>query len=161
MEDEEAHRNDVTVTRRSLPPPASGSRHKRKASRTYPMGVALFMTRCSGKGQPPLEKTSGRSLWKSLLATVRPLHHHHSQPHEHRRPSSPPVPGDDFHDVLTTPNSRYASAEDLPALNDGDEADGPHAIDVRAEEFIAKFYEQMRLQRLGSVGCKIMPESAC
>ncbi|CAA6675413.1 unnamed protein product [Spirodela intermedia] len=137
MEDEEAHRNDVTVTRRSLPPPASGSRHKRKASRTYPMG-----------------KTSGRSLWKSLLATVRPLHHHHSQPHEHRRPSSPPA-------SCSGSNSRYASAEDLPALNDGDEADGPHAIDVRAEEFIAKFYEQMRLQRLGSVGCKIMPESAC
>ncbi|GAV57020.1 DUF761 domain-containing protein [Cephalotus follicularis] len=58
--------------------------------------------------------------------------------------------------------SRYASAvnlEDLDKNNDSDDEEeeghvygnngGDEMIDVKAEEFIARFYEQMRLQTLG------------
>ncbi|CAL9075717.1 unnamed protein product, partial [Musa textilis] len=66
-----------------------------------------------------------------------------------------------LHDVHLLPSpscsssdgmSRYASAEDLQLLDDADDsteadAGAPNAIDMKAEEFIARFYEQMRLQR--------------
>ncbi|XP_058084108.1 uncharacterized protein LOC131231820 [Magnolia sinica] len=72
-------------------------------------------------------------------------------------------------------SSRYTSAVDLKELDndenggsnvghvivianddeingeDGDEPSGPNAIDMQAEEFIANFYEQMRLQRMESM----------
>ncbi|KAK9086333.1 hypothetical protein Syun_028727 [Stephania yunnanensis] len=54
--------------------------------------------------------------------------------------------------------SQYASAENLQELDNkggeddgGDTCDGDKTIDARAEEFIAKFYEQMRLQRVDSL----------
>ncbi|XP_020243784.1 uncharacterized protein LOC109822036 [Asparagus officinalis] len=61
--------------------------------------------------------------------------------------------------------SRYASAEDLQSLDksddNGEEDIGngeANAIDMKAEEFIAMFYKQMRLQRLDSL--KIHGEAA-
>jgi Cotton fibre expressed protein len=55
-------------------------------------------------------------------------------------------------------SSRYCSAEDLLALdksNDDTEGavdeGGSNVINTQAEEFIAKFYEQIRLQRIQSL----------
>lgn len=60
---------------------------------------------------------------------------------------------------LTELESRYASAVNLRELDEDDEESeheydengGDEMIDVKAEEFIAQFYAQMRLQRLNSV----------
>lgn len=115
--------------------------------------VALFMI----KGRTARKSTGKGGLWRTLVSAVRPMHH---------LPRSAP-PFDMFHDVLLPPPSRspsseesisrYASAEDLPELerkgrsSDEESDGGDDAIDVKAEEFISKFYEQMRLQRLDSI----------
>lgn len=73
-------------------------------------------------------------------------------------PPSPARSGFEFEVVGMT--SRYASAEDLHQMDAADEEDAlaaeeggdaddgdsscPHAIDMQAEEFIAKFYEQFK-----------------
>nr|KYP47555.1 hypothetical protein KK1_030750 [Cajanus cajan] len=57
------------------------------------------------------------------------------------------------------PSSRYASAEGLNELVKSEEekesreedGDGDEMIDSKAEEFIAQFYQQMRLQRFDSM----------
>ncbi|CAO2208115.1 unnamed protein product [Urochloa humidicola] len=106
--------------------------------------------------------------WKSLVDGVRPLRLR-GQEFEYY-PPPPPLLGhggaDVYHDVLLPPpsparsgfgfddfdevggmTSRYASAQDLHQMDSGsgeeDEAT-PHAIDMQAEEFIAKFYEQFK-----------------
>ncbi|KAK1317948.1 hypothetical protein QJS10_CPA05g00284 [Acorus calamus] len=133
--------------------------------------VALFMIKgkssfktASAIGPP---RPAGRSLWRDLVSSMRPLHHNHTPPPPALTapPSSsskaetltPPVTPHALHDNM----SRYASAEDLRELDKGgDDLDVgnnsggfPNSIDVKAEEFIASFYEQMRLQRLDSVQC--------
>lgn len=54
--------------------------------------------------------------------------------------------------------SRYASATNLQELDESEENEieyvengGDEMIDVKADEFIAQFYQQMRLQRLNSI----------
>lgn len=118
--------------------------------------VTLFMI----KGRSASKSAGKGGLWKTL---VSPMHH--------LPQSAPPTPAssDMFHDVLLPPASpaprsinagdisRYTSAEDLQALERGgrsaDEGldGGDDGIDLKAEEFIARFYEQMRLQRLDSI----------
>lgn len=53
--------------------------------------------------------------------------------------------------------SRYASAEDLQALDTSEDNEEeassngePNVIDMKAEEFIAMFYKQMKLQQSDS-----------
>ncbi|TVU21003.1 hypothetical protein EJB05_30612, partial [Eragrostis curvula] len=125
--------------------------------------------------KPPATITS----WKSIVDGMRPLRLP-GQELEYYPPPPPPLGHVDvYHDVLLAPpspspspmragaergmTSRYASAQDLHLLDcreqDVDEeaalaANGgscPHAIDMQAEEFIAKFYEQFRLQNSESV----------
>ncbi|CAO2202918.1 unnamed protein product [Urochloa humidicola] len=105
--------------------------------------------------------------WKTLVDGVRPLHLR-GQELEYYPPPPPLGHGgaDVYHDVLLPPpsparsafddfeeagmTSRYASAQDLHQMDSGsgdaEEEEGatPHAIDMQAEEFIAKFYEQFK-----------------
>ncbi|KAJ1283676.1 hypothetical protein BS78_03G146800 [Paspalum vaginatum] len=104
--------------------------------------------------------------WKALVDGMRPLRLR-GQELEYYPPPPPLGHADVYHDVLLPPpsparsgfeevgmTSRYASAHDLQQM-DGAEEEGapeaeggqgeascPHAIDMQAEEFIAKFYEQ-------------------
>ncbi|KAJ8510462.1 hypothetical protein OPV22_000896 [Ensete ventricosum] len=104
-------------------------------------------------------------MLKTLVGSMRPLGLQLDyRPPLPLLPPPPPAGHESFHDVLLLPSpscsssdgmSRYASAEDLRLLDDADdstEADGgsPNAINMKAEEFIARFYEQMRLQRQDS-----------
>lgn len=122
----------------------------------------------------------GDGLLKGLgfVGTVRPLC---LQADRLRRqslspllPPPPPSGHEAFHDVCPPPTplaspspshedciSRYASAEDLQGLDKpaeeegggggGDDDGAPKVVDEWAEEFIAKFYQQMSLQRQNSV----------
>merc|ERR1739842_205161 len=84
---------------------------------------------------------------------------------------APPSPASlSYHDIALAPlsptnssgsMSQYASVEDLQALHEKEGIDNdkvtitheggtPNAIDMQAEEFIAKFYKEMKLQRLES-----------
>ncbi|CAO2203441.1 unnamed protein product [Urochloa humidicola] len=106
--------------------------------------------------------------WKSLVDGVRPLRLRGQELEYY--PPPPPLLGhgaDVYHDVLLPPpsparsgfglddfeevggmTSRYASAQDLHQMDSGsgeeEEEATPHAIDMQAEEFIAKFYEQFK-----------------
>ncbi|XP_077242796.1 uncharacterized protein LOC143883329 [Tasmannia lanceolata] len=138
--------------------------------------TALLMMRHRPNKSKPVHtnvvESAGKGL-KILVGAVRPLHLRH----EPNSPTSEIIPTgsmrvDSFHDVVPpSPSpprcfdvedgmtSRYASAQDLQALDTSGGSDddgnyvarGDEAIDVRAEEFIKKFYEQMRLQRMESV----------
>lgn len=98
---------------------------------------------------------------KTIVSGMRPLHQLDYQFH----PPPPPPPAlalDSYYDVLMPPPSpcssngmsRYASAEDLQALDTSEDNEEeannngePNAIDMKAEEFIAMFYKQMKLQQ--------------
>lgn len=111
--------------------------------------------------------------WKSLVDGVRPLRLRGQELEYYPPPPPLGHAADVYHDVLLPPpsparsgfgffeevsgmTSRYASAQDLQQMDSGDEEeDAPaaeggdggccaHAIDVQAEEFIAKFYEQFK-----------------
>ncbi|KAF3436516.1 hypothetical protein FNV43_RR23608 [Rhamnella rubrinervis] len=133
--------------------------------------VALFMIRRRSEKSKSVDVAS-RGLWKRLVGSMRPLH-------LQGNPASPPpviknepnmTPRSElYEDVQLGPHSprgamssassedgmsRYASAVNLQELdptNGEDEIDGDDMIDAKAEEFIAQFYEQMKLQRLDSV----------
>lgn len=136
-----------------------------KTSRTKKRGmlhlirVTLFMI----KGRSARKSAGKGGLWKTLVTAMLPMHH---------LPQSAlptPASSDMFHGELLPPASpapssinagdisRYTSAEDLPALERGGRSadngldGGDDGIDLKAEEFIARFYEQMRLQRLDSI----------
>ncbi|KAK8452734.1 hypothetical protein SEVIR_5G160000v4 [Setaria viridis] len=103
--------------------------------------------------------------WKTLVDGVRPLRLR-GQELEYYPPPPPLGHPDVYHDVLLPPpsparsgfgfeevgmTSRYASAVDLHHMDIGGEeeedapaaeAGDPNSIDMQAEEFIAKFYEQ-------------------
>ncbi|KAF0929133.1 hypothetical protein E2562_015231 [Oryza meyeriana var. granulata] len=110
--------------------------------------------------------SSDVASWKNLVDGMRPLRLHGQLEYY---PPPPPLGHDVYHDVLLPPpsperpegmTSRYSSAQDLQVLVNGHEKeeeegtptteDGGcslNAIDMQAEEFIAKFYEQFRLQK--------------
>lgn len=125
------------------------------------------------------------SSWKSIVDGMRPLRLP-GQELEYYPPPPPPLAGhvDVYHDVALAPpfpmrsgseggmTSRYASAQDLHMLDCGeqekDKAEGapaaedascPHAIDMQAEKFIAKFYQQFRLQKSESSNGRATDES--
>ena len=110
--------------------------------------------------------------WKHIVDGMRPLRLR-GQELEYYPPPPPLGHADVYHDVILPPpsparsgfefeevgmTSRYASAEDLHQMDSTDEEDAlvakggdgdgesscPHAIDMQAEEFIAKFYEQFK-----------------
>lgn len=142
------------------------------------MRAALFLIKGRSPGKlastDVVKLADKNGLWRNLVGAVRPLH---ELPHctLSPPPPSPPAflvepidsPMDFFHEVPQPPPSpplgfdevdgmsRYASAEDLTELDrqevccDGNVDGGDDAIDVKADEFIAKFYKQMRLDSIG------------
>ena len=151
-------------------------REKKKRGPMHLVKVALFMirTRKSNKPKPlPVSKDS----WKGLVASMRPLHLQSDQSSpppaivEAPKPivTSPMV---EYFEDLHSPTyqsgassssssedgmSCYASAVNLQELNkDNNEDDeyedgGDEMIDAKAEEFIAQFYQQMKLQQMDLV----------
>ncbi|KAJ0053230.1 hypothetical protein Pint_00902 [Pistacia integerrima] len=140
--------------------------------------LALYMLRRkSKKSKASMEvDVSSTGPWTEVLASMRPLHAGSSQcpPPSDEMPMSVPMI-EKFEDVLTPPlspaptktlappcesddgMSQYASAQDLQELDTATTADdneenndngGDEMIDVKAEEFIAQFYEQMRIQNV-------------
>lgn len=185
MEEEEENKDMAMSPKKASSTPTTPSRPRKRSSALRLVQAALFMARqSSSKKEAPAEAVvvvrSGRTrFWKSLVAGMRPLHHHQLEHQEEAPPEkAAALPAlqltkvDSFHEASTPATSplhssvdgmsRYASAEDLHALNtceDGErdaERDGgddggdgePNEIDVKAEEFIARFYEQQRLESI-------------
>uniref|UniRef100_A0A0E0JI22 Uncharacterized protein n=1 Tax=Oryza punctata TaxID=4537 RepID=A0A0E0JI22_ORYPU len=102
--------------------------------------------------------SSDVSSWKNLVDGMRPL-----RLHGHLEYYPPPSPDRSEGMSMT---SRYSSAQDLQEHVNGHEKEdeeeensssatedggcSPNVIDMQAEEFIAKFYEQFRLQKSDS-----------
>ncbi|MQM17066.1 hypothetical protein Taro_050034 [Colocasia esculenta] len=174
MEDKEIDHNKAVVLQ--SPPTTWKTPHPKGKKRTNvnPLRVALFLFRrhASAGNKEPLHvqvvKPGGRGLWKTLVAAMRLLHHHHQGPQlpeqANAAPASTALVCDASEPFVSAPPSptlsddgmsRYASANNLQELDTGasdeeEEGTGDDTIDARAEEFIAKFYEQIRLQRLQS-----------
>ncbi|XXG84383.1 hypothetical protein AAC387_Pa10g1909 [Persea americana] len=137
--------------------------------------IQWVLRRHSARKPPTVSPASGKGQWKSLVSAMRPLHHDHLP---HSPPISagsssracsfydgippPPSPPHEYESDSSDATSLYGSTEDLIGLcnantesDDADEekseAEGPNAIDLKAEEFIAKFYQQMRLQHMNSI----------
>ncbi|XP_042404375.1 uncharacterized protein LOC121994391 [Zingiber officinale] len=161
-----------------------GKKKKKKAKKKFSIIRATFIAirRFFSKNKPRIGKeiailkpsNGGDGVLKGLgfVGTVRPLclqGDHRSQSLPPLLPPPPPSGHEAFHDVCSPPHapspshedciSRYASAEDLQALDDPAVEEGssgggdgaPKVVDEWAEEFIAKFYHQMCLQRQNSV----------
>lgn len=139
--------------------------------------VALFMMRGrSRKSKMLAVDDESKSIWRKLVGSMRPLHlqsnhdddnNNNVNPHQSKMmktTSAPSENGDDSFDSATEfgnssspASSRYASAvglnemvqeeEENEKINNND-GEGDEMIDAKAEEFIAQFYHQMRLQSL-------------
>lgn len=128
--------------------------------------VALFMIR-RRSGKSKSADVASKGLWKSLVGSMRPLHlQTNASP-----PPSIEGASERYDDVMLPPaspgssvssfstdqdgmSSRYASAVNLQELDQEYEEVlivDDELIDAKAEEFIAQFYEQMRLQRVDSM----------
>ncbi|KAK3020576.1 hypothetical protein RJ639_046926 [Escallonia herrerae] len=149
----------------------NGQKKKKKKRGAFSLlKAALFILR-----QKPGEKSKRVQLevassgnWKKMLGSMRPLH---LQDNPSPPPPSVVVSIEQFEDVLPPASpapstssagtmSQYASANNLQELDKHEESDdeddetdkefddkaGDEMIDAKAEEFIAHFYEQMRLQ---------------
>jgi hypothetical protein len=154
-----------------------GAAKKKKRGAINLIRVALFMLRRrSGGNAKPLEvEVASKGMWKKLVGSMRPLHLQHNQSPPPSIMAVPEKTVEHFEDVFPQPvstrgqyspsssfgdsNSRYASAVNLQELDESSEDDddddvaddgGDMMIDAKAEEFIAQFYEQMRLQRVDS-----------
>ncbi|XP_042474825.1 uncharacterized protein LOC122056925 [Macadamia integrifolia] len=139
--------------------------------------AALLMLHRKKSKPIHLEVVPSKGLWRSIVGSMRPLNLPEPAPPapaltignlQEQQPSPLPM---SLHSVSSPSSSpfssacssidsmsRYASAQSLQELrrregynNDDEEEEfldgGDEMIDVKAEEFIAKFYEQMRLQR--------------
>ncbi|KAK9139222.1 hypothetical protein Scep_008903 [Stephania cephalantha] len=135
-----------------------------------------MLRRPSSAAKSSPARIASKPFWKSLVVAVRPLHHLSRPPHpllpkpDHsfNEPQSPVA-------LISEPSSArsldrdqdsvYASAQNLQELDKSSEQEiddhyddhgqdninGDEMIDSKAEEFIAHFYAQMRLQRLESM----------
>ncbi|KAK1317955.1 hypothetical protein QJS10_CPA05g00283 [Acorus calamus] len=132
---------------------------KRGGGPTRLLRSALLVFGCGSDGKPShaVDWGCGLGLW-NVVSSVRPLHH----PPE---PAQSVVDIDDCRDddfdeeemeetrVVSDAMSSYGSAQDLSKLDCAEdevekEEEEEKSIDQRAEEFIARFYEQMRIQKL-------------
>lgn len=141
--------------------------HSKKRTGAMSLFRAIRLAVSSGSSKKTHLRTNAivdANTVKTLVGGVRPLHHRLNY-----CPAPPPPPPnnvlDAYYDVNMPPpspcesagTSRYASAVDLQSLDtseDSEEEAGSNgdqsAINMRADEFIAKFYEQMRLQQADS-----------
>ncbi|KAL0547528.1 hypothetical protein IC582_017466 [Cucumis melo] len=157
---------------------------KKKKRSTNILKVALKLLRQRSRkpnvtNVPAAIDVGSKGMWNRLVGAMRPLHLQSDEsttipslptstdPHPPPPlfPSSPSV--DNFEDVNSSSSSsvdgmsRYASVDNLQALDQNDEEeeernndkfyanmDGEdEMIDAKAEMFIAQFYEQIKLQR--------------
>ncbi|MCD7453850.1 hypothetical protein HAX54_022346 [Datura stramonium] len=134
--------------------------------------VDLKQEKFSQDEVPPAD-TKGEN-WKKLVGCMRPLHLQDNQSPPSPHPLPPPSPSVESCEHFSSPYSpslstssagtmsQYASANNLQELfgendDDDEEEEDPdqvfdaigadEMIDVKAENFIAQFYEQMRRQR--------------
>ncbi|KAK7392265.1 hypothetical protein VNO78_20697 [Psophocarpus tetragonolobus] len=156
------------------------SQKKGKGSKNI-FKVALFMMRGRSRKSKmlPVDEEESKSIWKTLVGSMRPLHlqstqspprHHNNNNNISLQPkimitSASENSDDAFEsasDFTHSPSpsfSRYASAVGLNEMVQEDDNDkeedfakeGDEMIDAKAEEFIAQFYHQMRLQRFDAV----------
>ncbi|KAK7356353.1 hypothetical protein VNO80_15623 [Phaseolus coccineus] len=178
------------------------SRNKARGSKNI-FKVALFMMRGRSRKSKILVDDESKSVWRKIVASMRPLHlqgdqsprHHNNEniPQSKTIITSTPFAnvdhGDDAFDSASeySPSpcsSRYASAVGLNEMvqeaenekdgvkeknnddvnsdeedglkerntnGDNNDGEGDEMIDAKAEEFIAEFYHQMRLQRFDVV----------
>lgn len=168
------HHHDVSPTSPAAPAP----KKKRSGGAMHILQLAFFMLRrrhrSDGKSKPTSFEgqaqavASTKGTWKRLVGSIRPLHLqttsnptppssvHRSAPSERYEDVLPPPMSPARTDDLSSEDgmtSRYTSAVNLQELDRTDEDNDNAAIvnaniDAKAEEFIAQFYQQMRLQRL-------------
>ena len=149
-------------------------RQKKKRSFIQVLKVAIFTIRhrSSKSKAPPVAIDSSTGTWGKIVSSVRPLHLQttespppatlNAQPHHDDNHAGMESSGS----ALGSPNldecSNYASAIGLSDLleDEGEESnkeemfcddEGDEMIDAKAEDFIAQFYEQMRMQRVDSM----------
>ncbi|KAG4916670.1 hypothetical protein GLYMA_19G214800v4 [Glycine max] len=128
-----------------------------------------------------------KSTWGKFVGSMRPLHLQSTQS-PRSSPDSPSEYKSDCGGYVSDfgaeeepyspspPSSRYASAVGLNELVQNDEenekqevivedyeqhvdGDGDEMIDAKAEDFIAQFYQEMKLQRLDSVDRRYVERS--
>ena len=153
-------------------PPPSRTPKKRGGSMSFLRAAMFIVRRSPNKKKTPAAVEVAANAMK-LVGSMRPLHLQ-----ENDSPPPPPtlrvsLSVDNFLDVYPPPmspsaastsgsstdgmNSRFASAQNLQDLDRPDNGDvwgddgGDEMIDIKAKEFIAQFYEQIRLERLDSV----------
>ncbi|KAF1878352.1 hypothetical protein Lal_00047019 [Lupinus albus] len=140
--------------------------------------VALFMMRGHHRKSKLLHVDDGsRSIWRNVVGSMRPLHLQNNNfpiqipksksntittlPYENQNTSDHHSDVDGFDsasDFANSPSpmsSRYASAVGLNEMVQDEEnvmveedGNGDEMIDAKAEEFIARFYREMKLQSL-------------
>lgn len=159
--------------------PAKALRHPPRPKKRGAFNIvraALFMAR-KNKPSSDIINSNGKGLWSYFVKSMRPLYQPNLDGHlklplslRHSPMNNvgippPPLP-ENYHDVLLPPPSpasstggmsRYASAEDLKEFEESDEVeDGVdeevNQIDLKAEEFIASFYKQMRVEKMEEMG---------
>lgn len=135
---------------------------KKKRGAMYFVKVALFMIKSGSNKSKALSSAS--SNLGQLVGSVRPLH---LQADPEDQPNNPPAltyhssPAHSEDSAFSSPtgsrsraDTPYASAvglSDMVSANEDEEWDGDKMIDAKAEEFIANFYNEMKLQRRYSI----------
>lgn len=140
---------------------------KKKRGATHLLKATSFVLRRYKKPKPVHVEVESKGMWKRLVGSM--LHSNQSSPTvEHHLddtvPSSVSQSGASSSACSEASVSRYASAVNLEELDRGSEDNydddheayndcggGDKMIDVKADMFIARFYEQMKLQRMDSV----------
>ncbi|XP_059436218.1 uncharacterized protein LOC132169155 [Corylus avellana] len=143
---------------------------KKKRRPTHILKAASFALRRSKKSKPiHVEAVESKGMWRRLVGSMLPLHGNQlpslqtSECSDDTAQSTVSQSGASSSSCSEASVSRYASAANLAELDrseDDDDDDheayrdcsgGDEMIDVKADVFIARFYEQMKLQRMDSV----------
>ncbi|XP_073038004.1 uncharacterized protein [Primulina eburnea] len=164
--------NDVIVSIADEPYAGKGNK---KSGAFGLFKAAMFMIRKGPKEKAAknysIPDEDSNANWTKLVGSIRPLHMQESVPSppssvaSDRTPTRPEmyeetiVPASPATPFSSASMSQYASAvslRDLMDSSDGEEEEDPdevfdavcgdEMIDAKAEEFIAKFYEQIRIQ---------------
>ncbi|XP_073148322.1 uncharacterized protein [Henckelia pumila] len=152
--------------------PTKDEKNKKKKKKSGAFGLfkaALSMMRKRPKDPTSYEKSTPAN-WTKLVDSVRPLHS------QENIPSPPPSvncesAAETIKEMISPPSpaasmSQYASASSLRDLVDSDDEEeeeeedpdevfdalcGDEMIDAKADEFIAQFYQQLRLENKGKL----------
>ncbi|CAH9140454.1 unnamed protein product [Cuscuta epithymum] len=161
--------NDAASFEPAAPPsPVGGGFKKKKRSKSFSLlkaALNIFQEKppspANEKSKSLTKKKSGD--WKAVVGSMRPLTLQDKSPTPSMSPScsyenlsimSSPSPSPSHMSCASGTMSRYASVGNLQELDAGSDPDevfddfaGDEMIDVKAEEFIQRFYQQMKLQQ--------------